>query len=76
MAAAPKLVQASPARLLSPKEASEFLGVPENTLAQWRSQRRGPVFIKLEERMVRYRMVDLDSYISARIVNPLEGALD
>jgi excisionase family DNA binding protein len=58
--------QATP--LLTPKTASEFLGIPEGTLAQWRSQRRGPTFIKLEGRLVRYRASDLEQYIASRIV--------
>lgn len=55
--------------LLTPKQAAEYLGIPETTLAQWRSQRRGPPFIKLELRLVRYRMVDLQTYLSERIVH-------
>ena len=58
-------------RLLTPAQAAELLGVPEGTLAQWRSQRRGPAFIKLEGRLVRYRARDLDSYIVGRVVEPV-----
>lgn len=46
-------------RLLTPGPAAEVLGIPEGTLAQWRCQRRGPPFIKLEGRLVRYRARDL-----------------
>jgi excisionase family DNA binding protein len=73
MASATKLVMASAqptAKLLTPKQAAEFLGVPDGTLAQWRSQRRGPVFIKLEGRLVRYRARDLETYIAERVVAP------
>jgi len=76
MATATKLVRmegqagqrptASP--LLTPAQAADVLGIPEGTLAQWRSQRRGPAFIKLEGRLVRYRSTDLEKYISARVV--------
>jgi excisionase family DNA binding protein len=54
--------------LLTCQEAAEFLGVPVGTLAQWRSQRRGPQYIKLEGRLVRYRLTDLESYLSERLV--------
>jgi len=60
-------------RLLTPKEAAEFLCVPEGTLAQWRSQRRGPAFLKLEDRLVRYRRSDLERYIASKMVEPLES---
>jgi len=64
--------QAPSARLLTPKETSEFLCVPEGTLAQWRSQKRGPAFLKLEDRLVRYRRSDLERYIESKTVEPLE----
>jgi len=60
--------------LLTPKEAAEFLGIPLGTLAQWRSQRRGPPYIKLEERLVRYRRSDLEKYLSGHFVGT--GELD
>ena len=44
--------------LLTPEETSAFLGVSVETLAQWRSQRRGPHFTKVG-RLVRYRLSDL-----------------
>ena len=54
--------------LLTPRQASEFLGIPESTLAQWRSQRRGPPYIKLESRLIRYRRSDLEVYIGQHLV--------
>jgi len=55
-------------KLLTPREAAEILGVPEGTLAQWRSQRRGPPYIKLEGRLVRYRTSDLEEWVSRQVV--------
>lgn len=55
-------------KLLTPREVAEYLGIPESTLAQWRSQGRGPQFIKLESRLVRYRRSDLDAYIGQHLV--------
>jgi excisionase family DNA binding protein len=55
-------------RLLTPRQAADFLGVPEGTLAQWRSQRRGPSFIKLEGRLVRYRVSDVENYVCQHVV--------
>jgi predicted DNA-binding transcriptional regulator AlpA len=81
MATAPKLVTkgaepVSAARLLSPKEASDFLVVPESTLAHWRSEHRGPVYVRLEGRLIRYRKSDLEKYIGERIVERMESSLD
>jgi predicted DNA-binding transcriptional regulator AlpA len=66
----PAIAPISP-RLLSPKEASEFLAVAESTLAHWRSERRGPVYVKLEGNIVRYRKSDLEKYIGSQLVEPL-----
>ncbi len=61
--------------LLTPFQAAEFLGlldrrgnVSTETLAQWRSQGRGPRYIKLEKRLVRYRLSDLESYLTSHSV--------
>ncbi len=55
-------------RLLTPAQAAEFLRVTVHTLAEWRSERRGPPYVKLEGRLVRYRHRDIESYIAQRLV--------
>jgi predicted DNA-binding transcriptional regulator AlpA len=40
------------------------LGVSRSTLQSWRYSGRGPRFVKLG-RMVRYRVADIDAYLSA-----------
>jgi excisionase family DNA binding protein len=55
-------------KLLTPREAAELLGVPGSTLAHWRSERRGPPYIKLEGRLVRYRTADLEDYLARHAV--------
>jgi Helix-turn-helix domain len=74
LGAVPTISSASSVRLLTPKEAVEFLCVPEGTLAQWRSQRRGPPLLKLEDRLVRYRRPDLERYIASKIIEPLKSS--
>lgn len=54
--------------ILTPSQASEYLGVPETTLAQWRSQRKGPPYIKLESRLVRYRRSSLEEWLARQTV--------
>lgn len=56
-------------RLLRPRELSELLGVPVGTLANWRSARTGPPFVKVG-RHVRYRRGDVDKWVAARVVEP------
>jgi excisionase family DNA binding protein len=54
--------------LLTPKQVAELLGLPEGTLAQWRSQRRGPLYIKLGGRLVRYRASDVEEWVARQTV--------
>ena len=72
MATAPKLVtQPRPvhgARLLTVEEVAEFTGLSVETLAQWRSQRKGIPFVKLSRNVVRYRQGDLDEFLNEHIV--------
>ncbi len=55
-------------RLLTPDQVAAFTGLSVETLAQWRSQRRGIPFLKLSRNCVRYRQCDLDAWLDARIV--------
>ncbi len=55
--------------VFTPEDAADFLGVSSWTLAQWRSQSRGPLYSKLEGRLVRYRRTDLEEYLSAHSVD-------
>jgi len=75
MATPPKLVQAKPnpamegtGRLLRVEDVAEITGLSVETLAQWRSQRKGIAFVKLSRNCVRYRQADLDRWLEERIV--------
>ena len=60
------------AKLLTPVEVAEITGLSTETLAQWRSQRRGIPFVKISRNCVRYRLADLDRWLEERIV-PVEN---
>lgn len=49
--------------LISPSDLAALLDLDERTLAVWRSQRRGPDFVKLG-RTVFYRREDVSDWIS------------
>lgn len=82
MAAAPKPVevprlhapQEETGRLLRAEDVAGITGLSVETLAQWRSQRKGIPFVKLSRNCVRYRQADLDSWLNKRIVRVDEGA--
>lgn len=52
-------------KLLNTKQAAEMLGLSPNTLNQWRNQKRGPRFHKLES-SVKYLESDLLEYIEQK----------
>jgi len=55
--------------LLSRKEAAEFLGVKEITLAVWKCTKRYNLPVVKVGRLVRYRHSDLMDFINRRTVN-------
>ena len=60
------------ASLLRAEDVAAITGLSIETLAQWRSQRRGIPFVKLSRNCVRYRQSDLDRWVNERIVR-VEG---
>lgn len=57
-------MQTATDRLLHQKEVKEILNLADSTLEQWRLKGVGPKFVKLG-RAVRYRMSDIQTYISS-----------
>lgn len=43
--------------------AAEYIGVSEPTLKRWRSNGTGPEYMRLGERIVKYRQTDLDRWL-------------
>ena len=54
---------------LSTKQAADYLGLAEQTLANWRFLRQGPVYSKLGRRIV-YQIIDLDAYLQQNRIQP------
>lgn len=54
---------------MTPKQAAAYLGVSESTLRDWRSQGRGPRYVKI--RRVFYLRRDLFEYVARSVVDPL-----
>ncbi|ACO74719.1 helix-turn-helix domain-containing protein [Laribacter hongkongensis] len=47
------------------QQAAEYLGLSENTLAQFASQGGGPVYFRVGRRVM-YRQQDLDAWLASR----------
>jgi excisionase family DNA binding protein len=52
-------------RMATARDLAEVLGVPEHTLAQWRSQGKGPIYAKVG-RHVRYDWSDVKRWIAGQ----------
>ena len=52
--------------LLTSEDVSRILGVPEKTLSHWRTNRTGPLFLRVGVN-VRYRTCDLEAWIEERV---------
>jgi len=52
--------------LLNPKEVSELIGVANKTLTHWRTEGRGPKYVIVGARSVRYWREDLMKWIAER----------
>ena len=60
-------------RLLNEHEVAHSCSISVLTLRKWRSQKRGPQFVKIGA-LVRYRPNDVDSWIAAQKTNGSHNA--
>jgi excisionase family DNA binding protein len=58
-------LQTVPSPLLTIAEVAELLGVSERTLETWRYRGRGPAFIRVGKKVVRYRLSDVEAFLEA-----------
>lgn len=59
--------------LMSREQAAEYLGVSPKTLATWATTKRYPLAMVKIGRNVRYRVADLEAFITARTMNGAES---
>ena len=62
--------------LLNEAQTAELLAVAPGTLTDWRGQRIGPPWVKLEKRLVRYKRADVEKWLSDRTIDPGENNVD
>ncbi|KQP24564.1 hypothetical protein ASF27_10720 [Methylobacterium sp. Leaf102] len=67
MSAQPSAIRKSQSTLLTTEEVAERLDIPAKTVAAWRSQLRGPSYIRLgpgKRATIRYRPEAIDEFIA------------
>lgn len=60
-------------KLLSRKEAAEYLGLRPQTLATWHVTGRYHLPVVKVGRSVRYRLSDLERWLDARTIGEMDG---
>jgi len=64
----PQTIGALANRLINETEAANYLGYTTRALQNWRVRGGGPVFVKVSARSVRYRIGDLDKWVTSKLV--------
>ncbi len=52
---------------LSEREAARYVGVSPSVFRLWRAEGSGPVYFRAGSKLIRYRRVDLDTWIESRL---------
>ena len=55
--------------LIREDDAAEYLGVTKRTLQQWRFNGKGPLFVRISRRCIRYRRGDLVTWLEKRLAS-------
>lgn len=54
-------------RLITERDAADFLGYTMRALQNWRLRGGGPVFVKVSGRSIRYRRRDLLNWVESKL---------
>ena len=68
----PPLQWIDPLELLDTCQAAARYGLAPDTMLSWRKNGKGPPYIKVGGRTVRYRTVDLEAWLTSQTVIPGE----
>ena len=63
-------------RLITEKEAAEYLGVTRRALQAWRLSGKGPQFVKISQRCVRYRLREINIWAEQKLRSSTSENMD
>jgi len=55
--------------LINERQAAEFLGVTKQCMSNWRYTGKGPRYVEVSRKCIRYRMKELKEFVEDRIRN-------
>ena len=61
-------------RLITERDAADFLGYTMRALQNWRVRGGGPVYVKVSNRSIRYRRRDLQAWIESKLAEHTSSA--
>lgn len=54
-------------KFMNEKETALMLGFSQRTLQNWRHSGQGPKYLRVNRRVIRYRLSDVQSWVDSRI---------
>ncbi|QPZ89690.1 helix-turn-helix transcriptional regulator [Thioclava electrotropha] len=54
-------------RLITERDAADFLGYTMRALQNWRTRGGGPLYVKVSPRSIRYRRRDLNAWVESKL---------
>ena len=54
---------------LSEQQAAQYLRVSVKNLQRWRFDHKGPAYAKLNNKLIRYRLADLDEWMDQQLIS-------
>lgn len=61
------------AATLTTRAAAEYVNVSRAGMNRWRKHGGGPAYVRLGKRTIRYRLSDLDAFLTSRVAQTMEG---
>lgn len=63
-------------RLITEEKAAEYLGVTRRALQAWRLSGKGPQFVKISQRCVRYRLREINIWAEQKLRSSTSEKVD
>lgn len=61
-------------RLITERDAADFLGYTMRALQNWRLRGGGPLYVKVSNRSIRYRRRDLQAWVESKLAKHTSAA--
>lgn len=61
-------------RLITERDAADFLGYTMRALQNWRVRGGGPLYVKISNRSIRYRRRDLQAWVESKLAEHTTAA--